>query len=218
MEKGRSRGPSPKTKTVAPERIAAAQDFERLPRAVARALSMAELEFDEHGLLTFLIGSIDFRTQKYVNALAGLGGAVQWTRSSDYLRKTLRDLEEKEWITLETRPGPHAPYVIRLGPRVIEALTFGADAELSQTNLRRISDSEPPLQSETISDSLKFDPSANGHEETDLAQPNLRTGLSFQDGDADETKTKTPTEKLGVSEGSTTSVLGVTTVGGVGLS
>jgi hypothetical protein len=136
----KNRAPS-NTDTDTPEIVA--HGFELLPRAVSDACRSGELDFNEHGLLTFLIGDIDWQTHEWRGSLAGLKGLSGWPRSEDWLRKTLLFLREEKWISYDMKRGERN-YVIRLGPRIHEAL-YG---EQDPTKIRLSRPSESDLSSD----------------------------------------------------------------------
>jgi hypothetical protein len=141
MRKPRRNGAPPTTDTDTPEIVA--HDFELLPRAVSDACRSGELDFNEHGLLTFLIGDIDWQTHEWRGSLAGLKGLSGWPRSEDWLRKTLIFLREEKWISYDMKRGERN-YVIRLGARLHEAL-YG---EQDPTKIRLSKPSESDLSSD----------------------------------------------------------------------
>lgn len=119
--------------------------WEKLPRSVSEALTGDDLDFNSHGVLTFLIGAVNWKTGVYRGTIRRLAEDVGWERSEDYLRKALVKLRTGGWIEYESKPGQRSAYVIRLGQRVKEG-------QRNPRAYRRTSDSEPPSQSEVSSD------------------------------------------------------------------
>lgn len=184
---------SVKTQTQTERSVTEGKDFERLPRAIALALSRGNLDFQEHGILTFIIGSIDYRLEEYINTIDGLAGALQWPSSKDWLNRKVAGLRRKGWLAYSTRRGPHAPYRFTFGPRLKEALTNGTAAAFqgfSQETGEIWEDAD-----HSVTDS-EIDSELNGNEPSSKASSKapsegsvisaLAHGREDEDGDSDE--------------------------------
>jgi hypothetical protein len=164
-----------------------------LPLAVTDALRSGEVNFLEHGVLTFLVGAFDFRTGQYVATLRALADAMQWPRSEDYLSKLLRQLRQAGWIECETAAGQRKPYKLRAGRR----LDLGQGL---RRNLRSTSDTSSdyafPSQSEVTSDNPRSDDTANPHSKRDSVAARPRTLPTSQEK---TTRRKQESDDLGES-------------------
>jgi hypothetical protein len=195
------RGALPNTDTDT-SRASVARDFEQIPRILARLVTRADLSFYEFGLLAFIASSINYRTCDFTTTLLGLLEASDWQHKDEHLRRTLLSLKNKGWIDYEVRPGPRAPYVIRLGENYHRALAEGSDFDLSLPNL--LSDGPPP--EEIIPSESQTDVSVNADGNGDRTTPNLHQAASPYT----DTNTDTPTQS---GEGSKTTPLGGTAFG-----
>jgi hypothetical protein len=177
-----------------------ARDFEQVPRVLARLVTRADLSFYEFGLLAFIASSINYRTGEYTTTLIGLLDAADWPHKDEHLRRTLLSLKSKGWIDYDVRPGPRAPYVIRLGENYRRALAEGSEFRESPPNLL----SDWASSEETISSESQIGISVNGGADGDSTPPNLHQGTPpYTDADT-HTYTDTPTESL--KEGTTTTL------------
>src|SRR3954451_5600870 len=121
--------PKTKTKKTRKQKIAAnrqdsaeAYNFERLPCEVAESLRRGELSFRQHGLLTYIIGSIDWTRGDYARTLVAFMADIGWELSDETLRADLADLKQQGWITFASRQGQRSAYSFRLGPRVFKSM------------------------------------------------------------------------------------------------
>jgi hypothetical protein len=94
----------------------------KLPRALTLALARRELDTDEFALVAFVIAAADYRTQDYVATAPEIAEMTGWRYCPDYLVRRLRRLRDAEWLDFDSSPGKRAPYVIRPGRRVRDAI------------------------------------------------------------------------------------------------
>jgi hypothetical protein len=102
-------------------------NFERLPRDVAESLRRDEISFRQHGLLTYIIGSIDWTRGDLARKLEVLHVEIDFRDSVETLRTDLDHLRKLEWLEYESKQGQRSPYCFRLGPRVFESLGLPED-------------------------------------------------------------------------------------------
>jgi hypothetical protein len=109
---------------VSPERLPRAENdlFSRHSQRIAQALELHELDYNAYAVLSFLVDRIEapFRNSKAVYTLQGLADALRWPHSLEWLRQKLQELEGQNWITIETRRGPQAPWIFRLKGAAID--------------------------------------------------------------------------------------------------
>jgi hypothetical protein len=158
--------------------------WEKLPRSVSEALTGCEIDFLEHGLLTFLVGAINWRTGIYRGTLARLAEEVGWEQSTDWLRKKLSSLREGGWIEYESKSGQRSPYVIRLGARVREGQRTPSSYGLTSDSLSR-------PRSEVSSNTPVHPKGRSADEPSNAGLSQPRTARSPLDRDEDETDTQT---------------------------
>jgi hypothetical protein len=155
------------------------EGWAKLPRSVSDALTADELDFNSHGVLTFLIGAINWKTGVYRGTLRRLAEDIGWKRTSDYLRKTLNGLREDGWIGYESKSGKRDAYVIWLGAR---ALSGQGNSPISDST----PEFDPPLNSEVGSDSLSSRNRANADARSKLAPSEPQTRPPLQEVEAEE--------------------------------
>lgn len=199
------RGALPNTDTDT-SRGSVARDFEKTPRALARLVAQADLDFYEFGLLAFIASSINYRTGDYVTTIGGLHDALDWQYSDRHLRNRLTSLREKRWIDYEVRRGPRSPYVFRLGENYKNALAEGSDF----TYLDRDWSETPPSPDQTNWNAFHPDGLETADRNGALTPPSLEQGTPPYTETHTHTNTDTPTQS---SEGSKTTSLGDTTLG-----
>jgi hypothetical protein len=160
--------------------------WEKLPRSVSEALTACEIDFAEHGLLTFLVGAINWQTGVYRGTLARLAEEVGWEHSQDWLRRKLLRLREDGWIEYESKAGQRSAYVIRLGVRVREGQRNRPAPGLSSDSLPRVR-SEVSSNAPAHLNGQGADPSLAAG----VSQPRTPCSLLDRDEDGDETETQT---------------------------
>jgi hypothetical protein len=87
------------------KRAKAIEPFSRLPWRITDALRRGRLTFNEHGVLTFLVPTIEREEGELVITLRSLADLLNWTASTEALRQTLRNLAAANWITVDVVPG-----------------------------------------------------------------------------------------------------------------
>jgi hypothetical protein len=167
--------------------------FEKLPREAAEALRRGELSFKSHGLLTYIIGSIDWKRGDYARKLTALMEDVDWEWTDQHLRNELADLKSAGWIDFESKQGQRSPYCFRLGRRILEALTSGGLPAPLPTDFQP----GTPSQFEVTSNDLSAIDAALADPKPDSPSPELQTDSPPKT----ETKTETQTS---ITEGRTT--------------
>ena len=116
--------------------------WEKLPRSISEALTGDDLDFNSHGVLTFLLGAINWKTGVYRGTIRRLKEDLGWEHSEDYLRKVLVRLRTGRWIEYESKPEQRSAYVIRLGRRTLDGQRNPPGYRLTSDST---SDSNPPL-------------------------------------------------------------------------
>jgi hypothetical protein len=152
--------------------------WEKLPRLVSEALTGDDLDFNAHGLLTFLIGAINWKTGIYKGTIRRLAEEVGWEHSDDYLRKVLVRLRMGGWVDYASKPGQRSAYAIRLGGRV-------KGGQRNPPAYRPTSDSNRPFQSEVTSDATRAWNAGTGDAHSGSCMPGLKTERPVQDRDID---------------------------------
>jgi hypothetical protein len=156
--------------------------WEKLPRLVADALTGDDLDFNAHGVLTFLIGAVNWKTGVYRGTIRRLAEDIGWEHSENYLSKKLRTLRDGGWIDFESKSGQRSAYVIRLGRRVKEGQR---NPPAYRPTSDSTSDYNPPSQSEVTSDSPNGTPAAKADAQPVSTSPQPQTTRSPQDVDVD---------------------------------
>src|SRR4051794_24576235 len=97
-----------------PERgaVTAKEQFARLPWRITGALAAGELTRDEHVLLIYLLARIDHDLWKkppdervLIAELAVIKAETSWRVTIKRVGQVLNELQEKHWITVESRAG-----------------------------------------------------------------------------------------------------------------
>jgi hypothetical protein len=171
-----------------------AHSFERLPREVAEALRRGDLSFRQHGLLTYIIGSIDWSRGDYARTLAAFAADVDFPESDETLRTDLKALKDGGWIAFESKQGQRSAYHFRLGPRIPKSIELPEDFQkMTPSNLEVTSKhggnsngATPHHEGDSASSrlpstSLAIDRDANGDKDGDQTHP-----IASERGGSDE--------------------------------
>lgn len=96
--------------------------FEKVPHRIRDALEEGELTPDQFLLLVYIILKVNHVTGKATLSLPAIEKAIGWHKSTEWLRKTLRSLEEKGWLTVEKQFRGSSAYVFRRKRAAIAAV------------------------------------------------------------------------------------------------
>jgi hypothetical protein len=226
MEKPRRSGAPPQNyqtdQNAVGETLAQAKErFGRIPLRTYDALEEDSLDFGGFGLLCWLEGRANYgkNPPQVIGTLARIKDAVGWPWSDEALRSKLASLKADGWIDFEMKQGSRAPYVIKL-------LKCRVNFHLTSKPLPSDFQVETPSSLELTSKQTANDNSASGDEQTDsqpLPFPSTPSPQRAEEQRA-ESKEQNPEEQEsrtaestgGSEEGSKTTSLGVTPLGGLG--
>jgi hypothetical protein len=174
--------PNNETETETPELCTEPVDgWEKLPRDAVDALEGGELDFFDFGILSYIVGSINWKIGVWKGTLGKLAEGMGWPFEAQALRKRLNRLKDEEWFDFDLRQGQRSAYVIRPGAR----LKRGQKNLPPRTDLVPTSYQAPPSSYEVSSYDDESLQAVIAEHKRLFAGSEPHTNVSRQDGDRD---------------------------------